>query len=311
MEVYLPIAEMSLNLFALLGIGGAVGFLSGLFGVGGGFLLTPLMIMIGLPPAVAAASGSTQMVATASSAAFAHWRLGNVDFKMGLVTLAGGVAGGSLGVQLVSLLRAAGSFDFVMRLLYVVLLGGVGAAMFLEALQALRRGRGEAAAAVAEATERRFYQACGRLPWRTRFERSDLETSVLFPFAIGAGVGVLSALLGVGGGFIMVPAMIYLIRMPTLVAIGTDLFQMVLTSANVALQQAVVNQTVDLVLALLLLAGSTVGAQMGAVLGRRLRGEHLRILLAACVLAVTVKLVLELVLEPAELVSLAPAWGGR
>jgi hypothetical protein len=238
MEIYLPIAGMSINVFLILGCGGAVGFLSGLFGVGGGFLLTPLMMMIGIPPAVAAASDSNQIVAAASSGAFAHWRLGNVDFKMGLVILAGGIFGGTIGVQLVKILRAMGNFEFVMTVTYVLMLGLVG------------------------------------------------------------------------GGFIMVPAMIYIIGMPTIAAIGTDLFQIVLTSANVTLQQAIVNHTVDLLLALILLSGSTIGAQFGAVAGKRLKGEQIRILLAIIVLALTVKLFLDLVLTPSDLVSLAPAKGG-
>lgn len=311
MDIYFPIASMSLNIFAVLGIGGLVGFLSGMFGVGGGFLLTPLMMMVGIPPAVAAATGSNQMVGTAASAAYAHWRMGNVDFKMGAVILAGGVLGGSAGVQLVGVLRALGNFEFVMKILYVVMLGVVGGAMLAESIHTLRRGRGEAAAAVAEISEGLWGRLGERLPWRVSFERSGITTSALFPFLIGALVGLLSALLGVGGGFIMVPAMIYIVRMPTVVAIGTDLFQMVLSSANVAVQQALYNRTVDVLLALLLLAGSAVGAQLGALVGHRLRGEHLRVWLAACVLAVTVKLVLDLVLTPDQLIFLTPVHLGH
>lgn len=312
MEIYLPIAGMSINVFLILGVGGGVGFLSGLFGVGGGFLLTPLMMMIGIPPAVAAASDSNQIVAAAASGAFAHWRLGNVDFKMGLVILAGGIFGGTIGVQLVKILRAMGNFEFVMKVVYVLMLGLVGGAMFIESWRTIRRSKrttveDTAPAPVKESSLTRIFN---KLPLKMNFERSGLHTSAIFPFTIGTIVGVMAALLGVGGGFIMVPAMIYIIGMPTIAAIGTDLFQIVLTSANVTLQQAIVNQTVDLLLALVLLSGSTIGAQFGAVAGKRLKGEQIRILLAIIVLALTVKLFLDLVLTPSDLVSLAPAKGG-
>ncbi len=311
MEIYLPIAGMSINFFLILGVGGVVGFLSGLFGVGGGFLLTPLMMMIGIPPAVAAASDSNQIVAAASSGAFAHWRLGNVDFKMGLVILAGGIFGGTIGVQLVKILRAMGNFEFVMKVVYVLMLGLVGGAMFVESWRTIRRSKSSTAeAAMAPVSESGLTRIFNKLPLKMNFHRSGLNTSAIFPFTIGTIVGIMAAILGVGGGFIMVPAMIYIIGMPTIAAIGTDLFQIVLTSANVTLQQAIVNHTVDLLLALILLSGSTIGAQFGAVAGKRLKGEQIRILLAIIVLALTVKLFLDLVLTPSDLVSLAPAKGG-
>lgn len=311
MDIYLPIAGMSINFFLILGIGGVVGFLSGLFGVGGGFLLTPLMMMIGIPPAVAAASDSNQIVAAASSGAFAHWRLGNVDFKMGLVILAGGIFGGTIGVQLVKILRAMGNFEFVMTVTYVLMLGLVGGAMFVESWRTIRRSKSAAAeTAPAPVKESGLTRLFNKMPLKMDFHRSGLNTSAIFPFTIGTIVGIMAAILGVGGGFIMVPAMIYIIGMPTIAAIGTDLFQIVLTSANVTLQQAIVNHTVDLLLALILLAGSTIGAQFGAVAGKRLKGEQIRILLAIIVLALTVKLFLDLVLTPSDLVSLAPAKGG-
>ena len=311
MEIYLPIAGMSINFFLVIGIGGVVGFLSGLFGVGGGFLLTPLMMMIGIPPAVAAASDSNQIVAAASSGAFAHWRLGNVDFKMGLVILAGGILGGTVGVQLVKVLRDMGNFEFVMKVVYVLMLGLVGSAMFIESWRTIRRSKAEAGGAAAVAVgESGLTRLLNKMPLKMDFQRSGLHTSAIFPFSIGAIVGVMAALLGVGGGFIMVPAMIYIIGMPTIAAIGTDLFQIVLTSANVTLQQAFVNKTVDLLLALILLFGSSIGAQFGAMAGKRLKGEQIRILLAIIVLVLTVKIFLDLVLTPSDLVSLAPAKGG-
>jgi uncharacterized membrane protein YfcA len=311
MEIYLPIAGMSINFFIILGAGGLVGFLSGLFGVGGGFLLTPLLMMIGIPPAVAAASDSNQIVAGASSGAFAHWRLGNVDFKMGLVILIGGITGGTVGVQVVKILRAMGNFEFVMKVVYVLMLGLVGGAMFIESWRTIRRSRGESAEAAPEMGGVKMGGILSRLPLKMHFHRSGLHASAIFPFSIGGTVGFMAALLGVGGGFIMVPAMIYIIGMPTIAAIGTDLFQIVLTSANVTLQQAMVNRTVDLLLALILLAGSTIGAQFGAIAGRRLKGEQIRILLAIIVLVMAVKLFFDLILTPSDMVSLVRGGGGH
>jgi uncharacterized membrane protein YfcA len=310
MDIYLPIAGMSINFFIILGAGGLVGFLSGLFGVGGGFLLTPLLMMVGIPPAVAAASDSNQIVAGASSGAFAHWRLGNVDFKMGLVILFCGIAGGTVGVQVVKYLRAMGNFEFVMKVVYVLMLGLVGGAMFIESWRTIRRSKRGDAAVGEEMGGAKLGSIFQKLPLKMHFHRSGLHTTAIFPFSIGAIVGFMAALLGVGGGFIMVPAMIYIIGMPTIAAIGTDLFQIVLTSANVTLQQAFVNKTVDLLLALILLFGSTIGAQFGAIAGRRLKGEQIRILLAVIVLILAVKIFFDLILTPSDLVSLAPAKGG-
>jgi hypothetical protein len=314
LSIYLPIADLSINLFLVVGIGAMVGFLSGLFGVGGGFLLTPLMMMIGIPPAVAAASDSNQIVAASSSGAYGHWRLGNVDMKMGLVILAGGVSGGTVGVHLVHYLRAMGNFEFVMKMVYVVMLGTIGGSMFVESLRALRKVQKTESLATApgEMKQPGLSRVFNRLPLQMNFAKSRLRTSAIFPFFIGFTVGVLAALLGVGGGFIMVPAMIYIIGMPTVTAIGTDLFQIVMTSANVTLQQAITNHTVDLGLALTLLMGSVVGAQFGVRASRYLRGEQIRILLSIIVLAMMVKLFLDLVLTPDNLVSFAKgATGGH
>jgi uncharacterized membrane protein YfcA len=309
MEVYLPIAGMSINVLFLAGLGAMVGFMSGLFGVGGGFIMTPLMMMAGIPPAVAAASDSNQIVAGAASGAYAHWRLRNVDLKMGVILLIGGVVGGTIGVQLVKLLRELGNIEFVMKLLYVLMLSLIGGLMFLESLSTIRRARSRPART--EPPKERKPSIWSRLPLQMYFTQSNLRTSIIFPFLIATFVGALAALLGVGGGFIMVPAMIYVIGMPTIVAVGTDLFQIVITTANVTFQQALTNQTVDLLLAMVLLIGSTIGAQFGARVGRLLRGEQIRILLATIVLLFAVKFVLDLLLQPANLIALAGGSGGH
>jgi uncharacterized membrane protein YfcA len=312
MEIYLPIANMSVNIFLLVGLGGLVGFLSGLFGVGGGFLLTPLLIFIGIPPTVAAASDSNQIVAAASSGAYAHSRMGNVDFKMGIILLLGGITGGSVGVEIIKVLAAMGNVDFVIKLVYVLVLGTIGAFMFIESFGALRRRKDIPEGAIAlEPKESLIRKISTSLPLQLSFSKSRMTTSAVFPFILGASVGILAAIMGVGGGFIMVPAMIYILGMPTIVAIGTDLFQIVLTCINVTIQQAIRNHTVDLVLVILLFFGSTVGAQIGARVGRRLRGEQLRILLAIIVLLVMVKMLIGLLVTPENLIALARGGGGH
>jgi hypothetical protein len=296
MNLYLPVAELSLNIFLLLGLGGAVGMLSGLFGVGGGFLMTPLLMMMGIPAPVAAATDANQIVAASISGTIAHMRRRNVDFKMGAYMVVGGLIGSKLGVQLFQYLKALGQIDFVIKILFVVMLGVIGSFMFVEGLRALRGGPQEEGGTKKEALASRL-----PLPFRTEFPTSGLEASILVPLIVGGLVGVLAALMGVGGGFIMVPAMIYLIGMPTQVVVGTSLFQILFTTANTTFWQSVQNQTVDIVLALLLLIGSVVGAQVGTRLGSKLNGEQLRILLALIVLATAVKLVFELVLTPEDL----------
>jgi uncharacterized membrane protein YfcA len=312
MDIYLPIANMSVNVFLLVGLGGLVGFLSGLFGVGGGFLLTPLLIFVGIPPTVAAASDSNQIVAAASSGAYAHSRMGNVDFKMGLILLLGGIAGGSIGVQIIKVLAAIGNVDFVIKLIYVIILGTIGFFMFIESFSALKRKRDIQWGSIPlEPKESAVHRMAAKLPLHMKFDKSRMSTSALLPFSLGASVGILAAIMGVGGGFIMVPSMIYILGMPTIVAIGTDLFQIVLTCINVTIQQAIRNHTVDLVLVILLFFGSTIGAQVGARVSRRLRGEQLRILLAVIVLGVMVKMLLDLLVTPESLISLARGGGGH
>jgi uncharacterized protein len=296
-NVYLPIAGNSVNVFILLGLGGIVGFLSGLFGVGGGFLMTPLLIMVGIPPVVAAASDSNQIVAASTSATYAHYRMGNVDFKMGILLLVGGVVGGTVGVHLIKILRSLGNADFVIKITYVIMLGVVGFYMFVESLQSLRRKPLETQV-VAEGKPSLYMRAVRALPLQMRFPKSGVTLSLLLPLILGVFVGILAAIMGVGGGFIMVPVMVYMLRMPMHVVVGTSLFQILFTCVNVTVMQAVTNFTVDLVLAILLLLGSTVGAQFGARLSRRLKGDQLKIILASVVLLVMVQMLVGLIVAP-------------
>ena len=299
MQIYLPIAEISLDVFLLLGMGGAVGFLSGLFGVGGGFLMTPLLIFIGVSPAVAVASEANQVVAASASGMLAHMRRGNVDFKMGAVLLAGGFAGSSFGVWLYSALRAVGQLDLVISLAYVAFLGIIGTLMLAESVRAVLRRRRPGTQL------RKLHQHTWLhgLPLKIRFRKSKLYISALLPLAIGFFVGILSAIMGVGGGFIMVPAMIYLLGMPTATVVGTSLFQIIFVTANVTFLQAVNNQTVDVVLALTLLTGGVVGAQIGGRFAGRLPGEYLRLLLGAFVLFVGALMMFGLVSTPEDIFS--------
>jgi hypothetical protein len=300
LDIYLPIAGVSLDVMALLILGAAVGVLSGVFGVGGGFLLTPLLIFIGVPPAVAVASSANQLVGASVSGAIAHWRRGNIDFLMGGLMLLGGLAGSALGVWLFAILRRIGQVELFISLAYALLLSTLGALMMIESTRSLlRRRRGIA-------IRRKLHQHTWLhgLPFKLRFRRSKLYTSALLPVILGFLVGILSAVLGVGGGFVMVPAMIYLLRMPTAVVPGTSLFQIIFVTAAVTLLQAVENNTVDVVLAIVLLIGGVVGAQLGTRWGAKLRGEELRALLALIVLAVATKLVFDLTVRPDNLFSL-------
>ncbi|MEM6487053.1 MAG: sulfite exporter TauE/SafE family protein [Pseudomonadota bacterium] len=296
MSIYLPIAEVSVNALLLLGLGGAVGVLSGLFGVGGGFLMTPLLILIGIPPAVAVATGSNQIAAASFSGLLAHVRRRAVDFKMGAVMLAGGVAGSAAGVQLFAWLLALGQVELVVSILYVVFLGSVGGVMLAESLQGLLRTRRGTAR-----RRRARHNWMQGLPFRMRFRQSNLYISAIPPLAVGALVGMLAAIMGVGGGFIMVPAMIYLLGMATTVVVGTSLFQILFVAIFTTLAHAITNQSVDALLALMLIVGGVLGAQLGARLGPRLKAEQLRILLAVLVLGVCLTLGLDLVLPPDEL----------
>ncbi len=299
MYIYLPIAEVSLHIAVVIGLGGGVGFLSGLFGVGGGFLMTPLLIFLGVPSAVAVATEANQIVASSVSGVLAHWRRGNVDFKMGGVLLAGGVFGSTLGVFLFALLQKIGQIDLVIKLSYVVFLGIIGGLMLMESIRAILRAR-QPGAKRGKLHQHNFLHG---LPFKMRFRKSKLYISALLPFTLAAFVGILSAIMGVGGGFILVPAMIYVLGMPTSVVVGTSLFQIIFVTANVTILQSVQTQTVDFLLAGLLLLGAVVGAQFGTRVGALLRGEQLRGLLALMVLAVCLKLAFDLVITPSDLYS--------
>jgi uncharacterized membrane protein YfcA len=299
MYIYLPIAEVSMHIGIIIGLGGGVGFLSGLFGVGGGFLMTPLLIFFGIPPAVAVATEANQIVASSVSGVLAHWRRGNVDFKMGGILMLGGIVGSSLGVVLFSFLRSIGQIDLVIKLSYVVFLGIIGALMLAESLRTIMRSRKPGA----RRSKLHQHNWLHGLPLKMRFRRSKLYISALMPLALGAFVGVLAAIMGVGGGFIMVPAMIYLLGMPTSVVVGTSLFQIIFVTANVTLLQSIQTQTVDFVLAGLLLLGAVIGAQFGSRASVYLRGEQLRGLLALMVLAVCLKIGYDLVVAPGDLLS--------
>ncbi len=307
MHFYLPIAEMSANIFVFLGMGAAVGFLSGVFGVGGGFLMTPLLIFSGIPPAVAVGTGAAQIVASSVSGAVAQYRRNNVDVKMGLVLLSGGVIGSVIGVRLVLILRELGQFDLFVSLMYVTFLGAVGTLMLIESIKTMRHVRAGVSGTMRRPGQHNWVHG---LPLKMRFHRSKLYISAIPPFLIGAFVGLLMAIMGVGGGFIMVPAMVYLLRMPTNVVVGTSLFQIVFVTALTTVLQATNNYSVDIVLAILLIVGGVVGTQFGIVAGQKLKGEQLRFLLAALVLLVCFRVAFSLVATPSDLYSISPVLDG-
>lgn len=302
MQIYLPIAETSVNIFLLLGLGGLVGFLSGMFGVGGGFLMTPLLIFVGIPPTVAVASEANQILASSISGGMAHFQKRGVDIRMGCVLLAGGLLGSAVGVQLYAVMREIGQIDLMISLCYVVFLGVIGLLMMIESIRAIHARQIGRPIPARRPGQHNWIHG---LPFKMRFKVSHLYTSIIPPILIGFFVGILAAIMGVGGGFIMVPAMIYLLRMPTNVVIGTSLFQIIFVSAAVTIMHAVKNQTVDVVLATILIIGGVVGAQIGARLGQKLRGEQLRAFLALIVLGVGLKMLSDLLFMPAEIYSLS------
>jgi uncharacterized protein len=302
MQIYLPIAEVSVDAFLLLGIGGVVGFLSGMFGVGGGFLITPLLFFIGIPPAVAVATGANQVVASSISGVLAQLKRRGVDFRMGFVLLAGGIAGSAVGIWVFSWMKALGQIDLFVQLSYVFFLGFIGAMMLQESLRAFWRSR-QTGGKVRRAHVHSWVHG---LPLKMKFRASGLYISVIPPLMVGALVGFLAAIMGVGGGFIMVPAMIYLLGMPTKVVIGTSLFQIIFVTGFTTIMHAVSSQTVDMMLAVILILGGVIGAQIGSRVGMRLKAEQLRILLSLLVLAVATRIAFDLLLRPDELYSITP-----
>ena len=297
MEIYLPIAGQSINVFVLLGLGGMAGLLAGMFGVGGGFLATPMLIFVGIPPTVAVASQANQVIANSVSSLQVQWRRGNVDLRMGLVLLLGGVVGSSAGVVLFTYLKHIGQIDFVIAVLYVVMLSTIGGLMTFESLRTWWRQKRHP-----EAPRGKLHQhyLVHRLPWKMRFYKSKLYISALLPIGLGFLIGILSAILGVGGGFVLVPAMIYLLGMPTSVVIGTSNFQVLFVAANVTFLQSATNGTVDVVLAFLLILGGVVGAPIGSRLAAKLPGVVLRGLMAVLILGVAAELLIELLRAPSS-----------
>ena len=285
-----------------------MGFFSGLSGVGGGFLLTPLLIMAGIPPTVAAATDSNQIVASATSGAYAHYRMGSVDFKMGLLIFAGGFVGSTVGVEIIKFMREVGEVDFFIEVTYVVLLGILGFLMMADSINCLLKKKG-VSGSIDKSKKRSFHDRLFQaLPWEMRFNKSDVTLSPILPVLAGGFAGMVAAILGVGGGFIMLPTMCYVLRMPMHVVVGTNLFQEVLVCANITEMQAITNHTVDLALALILLSGSTVGAQFGARLGHKLNADYLKLVLASVVLLVMVKILVELTFSPDLMLGIK---GGR
>lgn len=299
-DIYLPVAGVSTNSMALIGAGGAVGFLSGMFGVGGGFLITPLLMFLGIPTSVSIATGANQAIATSVAGAMTQWKRGNVDTKMGGYLLVGGIAGALLGIRLVTLLRQIGQFELFVALCYVVLLGVIGGLMLIESVATMRRS-GQSGAAPTKAGRHNWVHG---LPFKTRFARSRLYISAIPPLLIGGFSGILTAVMGVGGGFVLVPAMVYLLNMRTILAVGTSLFNIVFVSAFATLMQAVTLQSVDILLATILIVSGVIGTQIGTRAGAALKGEQLRALLALLVLAVCIRVAVGLISEPSYLYTM-------
>jgi len=301
MQIYLPIAELSLNVLLLLGMGFAIGFLSGMFGIGGGFILTPMLIFLGVPPAVAVGTGASQVVAASVSSATAHWRRNNVDLQMGGVLIVGGFAGAALGVQLLGYLRSLGQLELTVALAYVVLLGVVGGLMLVESLRTIRAAPVKGGAYSRRGGQHTWIEG---LPLKRRFRHSRIYASIIPFLVLGAVIGLLTGVMGVGGGFLLVPALIYLLRIPTRLVIGTSTFQIVCVAAFATIMQAALNQTIDIALAVPLMAGSVIGAQFGVGYSERFKAEQLRALLALIVVAVAIRMAFGLVVPPVDIFNI-------
>ncbi|HWJ89006.1 MAG TPA: sulfite exporter TauE/SafE family protein [Pelagibacterium sp.] len=302
MLIYLPIAEMSVNLFFLVGIGAAIGFLSGLFGVGGGFLLTPLLIFSGVPAPVAVASVTGQVVAASTSGSLSYWRRGGIDLTLALFLVIGGVAGAVVGVWIFDLLRTFGQLDLAISFGYLIFLGAIGTLMLIEAVRSLLRSREGGPPQRRQSGQHSWVHG---LPLRVRFKRSKLYISIIPVVGIGFFIGIVGSLLGIGGGFILVPALVYLLRIPGSVVVGTSLLHVLAVMAATCVLHAVQSQSVDIILAFCLMVGSVAGAQFGASAGQYLRGDQLRALLALIVLGVAIRFALSLFLSPTDPFSMA------
>ena len=298
MSIYLPIAEMNINIFLIVFIGMLVGALSGLFGVGGGFLMTPLLIFLGIPPVVAVGSEAPHVLASSVSGVIAHWRKKNVDFKMGFFLLSGGIIGSTLGVNLFKLLKTYGQIDIVIQFLFIIFLGFIGISMAFESAKTTLKNYRTTSSIRTKLHQHSWIHG---LPFKLRFHRSKLYISAIPPILIGFFVGVLSAMMGVGGGFIMIPAMVYILGMSTNVVVGTSLFQIIFVTANSTFFQSYLNQTVDIVLSALMILGGVIGAQIGVRIGSKLKAEYLRGILAILVLLVCAKILTDLILMPSDL----------
>ena len=298
MSIYLPIAEMNINIFLIVFIGMIVGALSGLFGVGGGFLMTPLLIFLGIPPVVAVGSEAPHVLASSVSGVIAHWRKKNVDFKMGFFLLFGGIIGSTLGVNLFKILKTYGQIDIVIQFLFLIFLGFIGISMAFESAKTTIKNYQTTSAIRTKLHQHSWIHG---LPFKLRFHRSKLYISAIPPILIGFFVGVLSAMMGVGGGFIMIPAMVYILGMSTNVVVGTSLFQIIFVTANSTFFQSYLNQTVDIVLSALMILGGVIGAQIGVRIGSKLKAEYLRGILAILVLLVCAKILTDLILMPSDL----------
>ena len=299
MQIYLPIAEISVNIFLLIGLGGIVGILSGMFGVGGGFLMTPLLFFIGIPPAVAVASEANQILGASFSGAIAHFRRKNVDIKMGFLLILGGIIGSIFGVELFRIFKNLGQLELIIKVCYVLFLGIIGIIMFFESLRALNYKSKNI-----KVRKTRHHSWVQGLPLKMRFRTSNLYISSIPAVFIGFFVGILASIMGIGGGFIIVPAMIYILGMPTKVVVGTSLFQIIFVTGVTTYLHAVKNFSVDIILSFLLLVDGVIGAQFGVRIGLKLKAEQLRILLAILVLAMCLKITLELFITPVEIFTL-------
>ncbi|BBL53697.1 sulfite exporter TauE/SafE family protein [Bartonella quintana] len=301
MSIYLPIAEISLNMLILIGMGVVGGFFSGLFGIGGGFLITPLLIFYNIPPAIAVGTGANQMIASSVTGAITHFRRRTLDIKLGILLAIGGGIGSLVGIQIFSVLKKLGQLDLMISLLYVILLGSVGSLMIIESWREMLRQRKAQKVNICLAGRHNWIH---RLPLKMRFRTSMIYVSIIPVLGIGLIVGLLSSIMGIGGGFFMIPALIYLLRVPTSVVIGTSLFQITFVSSFTTILQSVSNQSVDIVLAFLLMLGGSIGAQYGTSAGRKLKAEQLRMALACLVLIVCMRLAFQLFVRPDNLFSL-------